>query len=285
MAPHAYLSLKQLKATALAMGLNSTGTHADVRLRRLVENVSRQIDRVTNRHFYVQESTLYFSGDGGQKLLVPDLISVTSLKEDSNGDGTFDTTWDANDYTLFPYNAAPTAEWGRSHRAIEVNLAKGTQDAFVRGVRNYEIVGHFGWNEVTEAVTTVDATGSFSSTATAFSVTDSETVEIGWTLKMGTEQLYVSSATGTAVTVERGVNGSVPSVHANSASVSRYVPVGPVEEAAQAQCMRLFKRAQGGFTQEMGVTQAGALISVTAGMDGDVKEFLSPFRKIPMGGG
>ena len=84
-----YLTVDQLKGTGW---LNVTGTAYDSRLLIVLENISEQINSYTHRNFYPFSSTLYLSGDGSTKMLIPDLISVTSLQEDSNQDGTFDTT-------------------------------------------------------------------------------------------------------------------------------------------------------------------------------------------------
>ena len=86
----------------------AAGSGDDDELFQLLIAVSDWVDHYCNRHFYPRTQTLEFDGGGGQ-LLVPDLISVTSLKEDSNSDLSFDTTWATTDYWLIAYNSEPTS--------------------------------------------------------------------------------------------------------------------------------------------------------------------------------
>jgi len=104
---NAYVSVDTLKSSGV---LNITGSGDDTRLRSLVENVSRMVDRYCNRHFYILQATRKFDGNGTVRLLVPDLVSIDSsgLKTDDDRDRTFETTWAATDYLLAPSNADPT---------------------------------------------------------------------------------------------------------------------------------------------------------------------------------
>ncbi len=110
---NAYVSLDVLKGSGV---LNITGTGDDSRLLALLENVGRVFDRFSNRQFYVLSATLKFDGDGTQRILVPDLISVDSngLKTDDNKDRTFETAWATTDYLLLPSNADPDTTGTRS---------------------------------------------------------------------------------------------------------------------------------------------------------------------------
>ena len=110
--PNTYLNVQTFKGTA---ALNVTSTAYDGRLLLLLEHVSRQVDRFCNRQFYSLTETRDFNGPGGTTLLCGDAVALSSLKEDTNQDGTFETTWATSDYHLWPYNANPTAEWGPPH--------------------------------------------------------------------------------------------------------------------------------------------------------------------------
>ena len=71
-------------------GLNlGTGTTYLKRIIAISEDVSRAVDRYCDRHFYYVVRTVDFDGDGSTSMIVPDLISVSTLKEDTNFDGTF----------------------------------------------------------------------------------------------------------------------------------------------------------------------------------------------------
>ena len=208
--PHAYVSVDVFKGTGAA---NVTSTSLNSRILGVIESVSGEVDRYLARSIQPYVQTKFFSGDGSQLLIVPDLISVETLSEDGNEDGTFSTAWASTDYFLIPYNAEPTSDQGARtypYHGIEVsNKTNGSQDVFLRGRRNYEIVGTWGYQYIANdsglnasadfatAITTIDLDGS-----------SSGTIEIGDTLLVGTQMMYVTnSATGTSITVVRGVNG------------------------------------------------------------------------------
>jgi len=99
-----YCSLADVKAAA-----RITDTIDDTLLELSIEAASREIDSYTERVFYQTGS----AGTPVARVYVPqdlyvvetdDIISVTTLKTDSNGDGTFDTTFDVSDFQLEPLN-------------------------------------------------------------------------------------------------------------------------------------------------------------------------------------
>lgn len=114
------------------------GTGDDDELFQLLLAVSDWIDHYCNRHFYPRTETLVFDGTGGTRLLVPDLISVDSLKEDNNGDLTFNETWATSDYWLQPYNAAPTQPWGSPYTTLKARLEGNKSDGFPSNERNIQ---------------------------------------------------------------------------------------------------------------------------------------------------
>lgn len=68
--------------------------------------VSRWIDEYCNRVFARRAVTVKLQTCGQYALRTPDLVSVTTLKTDDDGDGVYETTWSASDYELQPVNAA-----------------------------------------------------------------------------------------------------------------------------------------------------------------------------------
>jgi hypothetical protein len=99
-----YCSLADVKAAA-----RITDTIDDTLLELSIESASREIDSYTERVFYQTGS----EGTPVVRVYVPqdlyvvqtdDIISVSTLKSDSNGDGTFDTTFDVSDFQLEPLN-------------------------------------------------------------------------------------------------------------------------------------------------------------------------------------
>lgn len=286
---NSYASIDDLKGSAV---LDITGTVNDGRYRQLLEAVSREVDKFTHREFYATQETRYFSGNGSVEVLWGDYVSIGSgsLKEDSNGDGTFDTTWagsgsGSSDWYSSPYNSDPTsAQTAKPFTRLEVNRnSNGTQDVFEKGQRNYEVAGVWGYSSVSVTLG-IMASASFDSTATVFQASGG-TLEAGWTIGIGTEQMYVQSVVaGATVTVVRGVNGYVAGDVGSATSFTRLDYPGPIREAVIMQAGRLANRAKGGYSQEMGLPEAGEVVPIVAnGLDNDVKQMIGGYRKLMLG--
>jgi hypothetical protein len=97
-----YCSLADVKAAARV-----TDTIDDTLLELSIESASREIDSYTERVFYSTGGTpvarVYIPQDI-YLVETDDIISVTTLKSDSTGNGTFDVTWAATDFQLEPLN-------------------------------------------------------------------------------------------------------------------------------------------------------------------------------------
>lgn len=99
-----YATLSDVKAAA-----RITDAIDDSLLEIAIESASREIDSYCERVFYQTGSTAV----PAVRVYVPedlfvvetdDIVSVTTLRSDSNGDGTFDQTWAVSDYQLEPLN-------------------------------------------------------------------------------------------------------------------------------------------------------------------------------------
>ena len=279
---NAYADLTTLKSAGV---LNITDTTYDTRLPELLETVSRLIDTYCNRHFYVLVGTRKFDGDGGTKLASPDLISVTSLKTDDNKDRTFETTWASTDYLLYPSNAEPTKAWGRPYTRILVDTEAGAEDVFTTGMQTVEVVGKWGYREVTEdSGANVNEGAQYSATDTTLTVTDGTKFAVGQTIVIDSEQIYVTAISTNDLTVARGVNGTTAAAHNDGTDISIYVYPGPMVEACLMQTSRLWKRKDSGFASRVGLPQTGSF-DVFRGLDPDVKQLLSSYRKPSVGVG
>ena len=279
---NAYADLTTLKSAGV---LNITGTGYDTRLRELLESVSRLVDQYCNRHFYVLVATRKFDGDGGTELHVRDLISVTSVKTDDNKDRTFETTWAATDYLLYPSNADPTKPWGRAYSRVLVDTEAGNEDVFTSGMQTVEIDGKWGYCEVTEdSGADINEGGAFSASDTTLTVTDGSKFAVGETVLIESEQLYITAISTNDLTVTRGVNGSTAASHADSTDISIYRYPEPVGEACLIQASRLWKRKDSGFTSSAGLPQTGVM-KLFKGLDPDVKQLLSGYRRASVGVG
>jgi hypothetical protein len=79
----------------------------DTLLELSIESASREIDSYTERVFYSTGGTpvarVYIPQDI-YLVETDDIVSVTTLKSDSTGNGTFDVTWAVSDFQLEPLN-------------------------------------------------------------------------------------------------------------------------------------------------------------------------------------
>ena len=131
----------------------SGGTDADDQLWELLAAVSRWIDGYCDRHFYTVIETRLFEVEAQDpKLLVTDLIQITTLKTDDDQDGAYETTWATTDYQLMPLNAAPTQHWGQAYTQIRASRLSDSnhEDGFPPGQLAIQIAGEWGYSAFTE---------------------------------------------------------------------------------------------------------------------------------------
>jgi hypothetical protein len=96
-----YASLSEVKAAAR---IPAGDTLDDALFETAIESASRDIDAYTERVFYSTSATRVYIPQDIYLVETDDIISVTSIKTDTNGNGTFDTTWTTSDYQLEPLN-------------------------------------------------------------------------------------------------------------------------------------------------------------------------------------
>lgn len=139
-----YLTATEAQSYTGRQTADATGILDDV-----VTACSRMIDRYCGRHFYTVTATRIFDAHKPHEVhLGPynDLISITTLKSDDNGDGVYETTWTASQYQLCPVGAATRAPVAEPYTEIEL-LSGYTFPTVVPSGREglIEIAGSWGW--------------------------------------------------------------------------------------------------------------------------------------------
>lgn len=82
----------------------------DTALGTVITAASRNVDSMCNRFFSTGSTEVrYFTADCSTVIDIDDLVSVTSLTTDLDGDRVYETTWATTDYDLEPYNAVKYA--------------------------------------------------------------------------------------------------------------------------------------------------------------------------------
>jgi len=131
----AYADLEQYKDW-----FNVTTTDNDAVTVSLLEAVSRFIDLYDRRHFYAAAETRYYTPEENDYLYVDDLLSVTTLKTDEDGDRTYEITWTTSDYDLMPYNATTD---GKPYTWIETTPDGSYSFPLIK--KSVELAGSFGY--------------------------------------------------------------------------------------------------------------------------------------------
>ena len=268
-----YVDLKTLKAV-----VGESTTTNDASLLAAAEDASRYVDQHCARRFYVQTATRYYTARNPCVIDVDDLLAVTTLKTDSDGDRVYDETWAATDYDLTAgddYNAWP--KW-------RVSVTPDGDYHFPRYQRGVQIAGSWGYGNGESAspwlasgitLTVATATGT---AVTASSATNP--FSAGQTILAGTEQMYLTSVLGTALTAERGVNGTTAAIQAAvAASIAQY-PRNVIRAT-----LRIAQRANALEGAPFGVRGSAEMgtLEVVSRMDPDILHWLAPFRHLTVG--
>lgn len=246
---NSYATVAELKAAQQARRDSE-----DAEFRFLGEGVSRAIDRYCKRPFYVQQNaeSVYSVNVERQRLLFlrEDWLEIDSLELDLDQDGTFETEFAAADWVGEPLNRAYV-------RRLVLREGNSTVDTWPPGPRMVRVTGTKGYsNELEDLGITVQG-GGISSSATALTVSDGESVSPGMTLVIGSEQLYVTAVAANVATVKRGGNGSTAAAHSAGASVSRQVYPADLVLACRMQVSRFQKEQRTGGANAIGGAEFG----------------------------
>lgn len=127
-----------------------TDTTDDARITSMITAVSTALREITGQTFHTTaaDETRYFTPEFSDVLEVGQLVSVTTLSTDANGDRVYEATWATTDYDLEPANAALD---GKPYREIWVTPVG--RYAFPLSIRRgVKIVGKFGWGTTPEPI-------------------------------------------------------------------------------------------------------------------------------------
>jgi hypothetical protein len=152
-----YTSLPELKSS---LSIPVADTVDDDDLLDAILTASRAVSADCRRHFHKITEARSIIPDRDVYTLrlgdFMDLVSVTSLKTSTEGDGTWETTWAASDYVLLTEDGTPNINAGVEARPYQIVRAVGDQ-IFPR-VPSYgrsdliEITGVWGWPAVPDQI-------------------------------------------------------------------------------------------------------------------------------------
>lgn len=278
-----YATLADLKAR-----LGLLDTNDDAVLGAMLSGVSREIETWTGRQFWAKADTRVFgrawdSGGGmgpwdgrgaGNALPVDDLLGVTSLATDIDGDRVYETVWATTDYELEPANAD---RWSPPRPFTRVRTRPLGRHAFPYDPRGTQITGVWGYYDVL-ATSPATLAEVLDLTETGVDVTDGTQFSPGEVIAVDSERMEIASIATNTLTVERGVNGTTAATHAIGAAI-RVATFPIVTEAALLQAQRAYfaKNAPAGIA---GGGELGMVVrqAYGVGLSPFVKDLLAPFR-------
>ncbi len=117
----------------------------DAVLGQVLDEASRDIDGDTHRVFYQSAAgtVRYYTAVRADRLLIDDVVTVTAVTTDEDGDRVYESVWAATDYDLLPENAAAD---GEPYDVLETApLGAYRLPTIRKGVR---ITGTWGWPAV-----------------------------------------------------------------------------------------------------------------------------------------
>ena len=201
-----YISRNAVKRAALIWGSDK-----DAQVDRIIEAVSRDIDNATHRIFIPKTQTRLYrwplrNNPANVLWLDFDLISVTALK--SQAQNSSPTTIAAADYFLEPANFGPP------YAKIEIDLSSSA--AFSAGdtpQRSISVEGSWGFTNATVTAGTVSSGLATDAAATSLVGSNGSLVDVGDTLLIETEQVFVSgrdfATLSTILVNDAGITASV----------------------------------------------------------------------------
>ena len=191
-----YCSREQVKRAAVI-----EGTEHHVTIDRLIEAVSRDIDGAARTRFIPLTDTRYLPYSSkylrhGRLYFDADLWSLTSLKDQGT---TLRTLTSGTHFILQPENEGPPYHWAEILQSQALSFESGSTTP----QRSFEIIGQWSRHSATKAASQLDGAIT-TTTATTLQVDDGSKVDVGDTLLIGTEQVFVTERDE----VDLGVNSA-----------------------------------------------------------------------------
>lgn len=261
-----YATRDDLKAR---LGLSDTDEDAILDL--VLASVSREIDSWCGRQFFASVATRYYSPKHCNHIMVDDLLSVTSIKTDEDGDRTYEVTWATTDYDLQPLNAAsmspPQPFW-------YISAAPLGRYGWPQATSGVQIVGRWGYYDVLQTSTATLAE-DLDASETAVDVSSGAAFDVGHVIEIDSERMEISAISTNTLTVSRAVNGSTAAAHTSGAAI-RVATFPMIGEACLHQAILEF-RGKDAPLGTQGSPEFGQTIRAV-GLHRFVQNMLRPFR-------
>ncbi len=276
-----YATLTQFKSN-----LGITGTTEDADIIRVLEAVSRYIETRPekgdlggcNRKFYCMEEVRVFDG-GLSPLYLNDILSISGLKGDYNEDGTYEVTFSSTtDYTLLPLQGYPKEAIRLKSGSLYTSFGRGVLD----GIQITGVWGHGDGITATPYLnsTAVVNTGGISSGEFTHALASGKGAlfSVGQTIRVDSEQLYITGISTDTLTFQRALNGTSAAAHLAAAVIYIYQYPSPIVTATLIQASRLWKRKDSAYPDMVSNPMTGQ-VQGYKGLDPDFVSVMRAYRK------
>lgn len=249
-------------AKAAIGGVPESVTDRDTEIIAAIAAASRAQDEHCGRHFYALDAQTRYANWRGATMhdrsllwLPVDVVSISALVVDDDGDGTYELTLVENtDYWAEPDDR----ETNEPITRLRLN-PNGLQIwSWPAARRSVKLTCVEGYSRQVTAIGTLGAAIS-STTATSVTMTAGHGLQAGDLIVVDSEQIYVSAVSTNTLTVERGANGSTAATHSNGATVSRRVYPANITAACAMRAARIFRGAHVGHGVAVGPDSMGGV--------------------------
>ena len=248
----------------------STITDKDARIDMLIAMASRAIENYTGRRFIPWTGTKEYDFQGSDWLVLGDDLLSTAPTIKYNNVG---TTVAAGDYFLYPLNAADDQK-----PYTQVQLLT-TSDFFSYNdtpQADISVTGKWGYSEITRLMTTSNEV--MDATETGFDLTSGTDIEIGMTLLVESEQMFVQNVATNTATVVRGVNGTTAATHVTATDVYAIYAPPDVQAACAALVARSLHRGDASWSDRIGMGESS--LTFKSEMPAEVRALLIQYRRM-----
>jgi|GEM_PF-2456180 len=239
-----YISLEATKRDPVSIASGSAGQ--DTRLNDLIRKASHWIEEELERWFYPVIATYYFDHPPDDTILdiAPWLLSATTFTTNNTGTALVEgTDFHLTRHTPLKGRNLYTPPYNR----IIMDPNGNTTNLVWTGtpLKANKMIGVWGWSDDTEDTGATVLNDPLAIGGTSLTVLTG-TIETGWMLLIGDEQVFSSvvteGATNDTVTIVRAQNGTTAAAHVATTAISRYVPPDDIEALCGIIVARLYHR-------------------------------------------
>jgi len=251
-----YISLEAVKRDFLT--IDTASTSQDTRIKDLIRNVSKWLEEECRTWWMPVTATRLFDHPGDTSRLNLDqwLLSITTFTTNNtaqavtSADRLLLQVCDEATYNEKPYNV--------------IVMRGSVPDLLYTSTRKQanSVAGTWGYNDDTAATGATVLNDPLAAAGLSLTVLTG-TLETGWMLLIGTEQVFVSSITAGSpndtVTIIRAQNGTTAAAHVVTTAISRYTPPVDLEAACGMTVARMYHRGATKWTDTVGSPDAGLM--------------------------